>query len=562
MKKWINLSIIFFVIFTLACNGKQDTSQKGGDKPVSITVMGDGQTAWTRNFNPFTNTKHSVYFTLEPLVIFNAMQNGEEIMWLAEDIISHDDLKTITVKVRQGVLWSDGEPFNAEDVAFSFTYSKNHPEIDGGGSWGDNGKLKSVTVIDPHTVEIVLQEANAFARTDIFNEAYMIPKHIWANIEEPASEVVENLVGTGPFTEVLQFSPQLYIMGRNPHYWKNDDLAIDQMVHPQFNGNETVYDTLKAGNVDWANIFVPDVEKVYVAGNPDNKYWFPSNDSVRVTFNFQSPNENNRKAFNNINFRRAASLAMDRQAMMEIGAYGYVKGGNPATGLPPTLWDWRNNEADAIYAPYYNYDIEAAKAELELGGFKDVDADGFLENSDGTPIEFDIIVPTGWTDWVNNTQIAVEGLRAIGINASLRTPETAAYAEAWDTGEFDSYFGANGLANNIWQFYNTTMHSRYFRTPNWWASNMTNYENYERDNLIEELSITGDKKRQRTITDAIELLYAQEIPQVNLYYNGIWNLYNTARFEGWASEENPYIGPSLVDHDNKLYHLLHLRPKK
>ena len=563
MRKMFPFVTLLFVLLLalLGCQKQSTTNAK--DEPVRITVLAQFVTSWTRNFNPYNSPiSHATQgYGYEYLVLFNEMDNMKPIPWLAKSAVLDDDLQTIRVDLREGIRWSDGEPFTADDVVFTFAdYPQKYPAIDRKGLWGENARLQDVRKTGDMSVEIVLTQKNAFAIPGLFNETPVVPKHIWQNIEDPNSAVIETPVATGPFTEVVQFGPQLFVMGRNPYYWKADELKIDEMVWPQFNSNDNAYDSLKAGKIDWAFVFIPDIENVYVAGNADNRYWFPSSDGVRIALNFQTKNENNRKAFTNLNFRRAVSLAMDRKSMMEIGAYGYVQGGNPASGLPPAFWNWRNKEADAIWEPYYRYDLDAARNELAEGGFADTDGDGFVENADGTTIEFDILVPSGWTDWVNNTQIAVDGLREIGINANVSTPEASSYSSVWQPGDFDAVFAGNSIQTTVQRFYEHTMHSRYQKTNLWWASNLTRYQNSELDSLIDQMALTSDAERQREIANEIELLYANQVIHIPLYYNGMWHLYNTARFSGWATEEDPFINPTVGNHDNKVYHLLRLRP--
>ena len=565
MKKMFLFPMLLFVMFfaLLGCQKQSTTNAK--DEPVRITVLAGFENSWIKNFSPYNNSsmRNAILgFIHEYLMLFNEMDNMKPIPWLAKSAVLDDDLQTIRIELREGVRWSDGTPFSADDVVFSFgDYPKENPEIDRQGFWGESGKLQDIRKTGDLSVEIVLAQKNAFGIPFLLNEAAILPKHIWQGIDEPATAVIENPVGTGPFTELKQFSPQLYVMGRNPYYWKADELKIDEMVWPQFNSNETSYDSLKDGKIDWAFVFIPDVENVYVAGNADNRYWFPPNGGVRITMNFQAKDEANRKAFNNVNFRRAVSLAMDRKSMMEIGAYGYVQGGNPATGMHPVHWNWRNKEADAIWAQYYRYDLDAARNELAEGGFADTDGDGFVENADGTAIQFGVLVPSGWTDWVNNTQIAVEGLREIGINAEVSTVEVPSYSAVWQPGDFDVIFAGATIQPTVQRYYDFTMHSRYHNTSQWSASNLVRYQNSELDSLIDQMALTGDPAQQQKIADQIELLYANEIVDIPLYYNGLWHLYNTARFSGWATEEDPFINPAVVNNDNKLYQLLRLRPK-
>ena len=250
------------------------SSQKSGS--VRLTILSEFVTTWTKDFNPFNaaNAKHAVKgFGYEDLVLFNEMDNMKVIPWLAKSAVLADDLQTIRIELRGGVQWSDGAPFSADDVVFTFgELPKAHPEIDRQGFWGEGGKLQDVRKTGDLSVEVVLAQKNAFGIPFLLNEVEILPRHIWQNIDDPATAVIENPVGTGPFTELKQFSPQLYVMGRNPYYWQAEELKIDEMVYPQFNSNETAYDSLKAGKIDWAFVFIPDIENVYVAGNPDNRY--------------------------------------------------------------------------------------------------------------------------------------------------------------------------------------------------------------------------------------------------------------------------------------------------
>ena len=433
MKKYF---LLYLSLFTVIISS---SSHSALASPATLTVLQQSVTAWVRNFNPFViQLEASRGFAYEPLVIYNGI-NSEEIPWLAEKVTLEEDLTTVTIKIRQGIKWSDGEKFDADDIVFNFTYPKDHPEIDKNGLWGDKARLSSVEKIDDYTVKLKLSEKNAFAKSNLFNQIWLVPEHIWKNIEEPTKEVVLNPIATGPFTEVVRFTPQLFIMGRNPNYWNGKQLKVDQMMWPQYNSNEAAYDLLQSGKVDWAHIFIPQIDKVYIAGDNNKKYWFPSHEVLRIALNMHTVNEGARKAFNNLHFRKAFSLAMDRTSMAEIGSYGYVKTGTPASGLNVALKKWRNPEADKIWAEFEKYDLHKAKKELAAGGFKDIDHDGYVENPDGSKLEFNVDAPSGWTDWVNTVQIAVEGLRKIGVHANVRIPELSAFTESWGTDSFSAH---------------------------------------------------------------------------------------------------------------------------
>lgn len=522
----------------------------------NLRVLMESSTGWVRNFNPWIGGRSD--WAYESLVVFDILSNSKVHYWLATDFELSDDLKQLTVKLREGVKWSDGENFSADDVVFTFEYAKAHPEIDKAGL---SSSVSSVKKIDDYTVKINLKKPNAFAATEVLGEnVRIVPKHIWSKIDNPSGEVNINPVGTGPFTEIKRFTPQVYVQCRNPNYW-NKSLKVNCLEFPQYFSNDAALEMLANGEIDWAGIFIPDIERTYTSKNPHNKYWFPSNSAVKITFNYDTKNENVSKAFNNIAFRKAVNLVMDREAMINIGVYGYVKGGNPASALPKGLWDWRNAAADKTWSEFYKYDLKKAKNILKEAGFKDTDGDGFIENPDGSSFEFSLQVPSGWTDYVNNAAIAVEGLRAVGINSKVITPEVNVYAENWKSDDFDMNFGSGALKPSVWRFYDYTMHSRYANTGMWWSTSLHNYKNASLDNLIDQLALTLDKTKQLEISGKIEAIYADNVVQVPLYNNGVWYLYNDSRFEGWASEANPIIFPAPYEGMSRIVHLMHLKPK-
>jgi peptide/nickel transport system substrate-binding protein len=592
MKKLIALLLSLVLVMSLlsACGGdtKEETTtetEKGtetekdtssGDEtksddmeedaePVVLTMLTDSTDGWIRNFNPYSTNVYGFVqgFMFEHLVLFNSYQNNEEIMWLAEDIISEPDNKTLTIKVRQGIKWSDGEDFNAEDVAYSFTISKDHPSIDRSGNWGDNGKISAVNILDDYTVEIVMAEENAFHRFDVVNQAMMIPEHIFSTIDDPATAVIENPVVTGAFSEVVDFTPEMVVLGRNPNYWKGDDLEVDQLRVPQFNGNDGALALLQTGQIDWAHIFIPDAETTYVQGDAGRKFWYGKNDAVRIALNYMTPNENNKKAFNDPEFKKAFSMAVDRKGIIDSAVFGYLSTDvPPVTGLPPALMGHANPEAQKLHAEWTTYDLAKAKETLTAAGYVDTDGDGWVENPDGTPIEFEILSPAGWSDWNDGAIIAAEGLREIGINASANAPDLGIIIESWESGQHDALYSGYGAPSNIWKFYYDTLadQSR-VKTATWWSITQTNYTNDRITELVAEMP-TADAARTKEITDEIEMFFTENMINIPILYNGNWFVYNDSRLTGWATEADPYCNPASVVHDIKVFHLLNLEPVK
>lgn len=542
-----------------------DTKTDGDDtdaEPRVLTFLSDSSDGWIKNFNPYsTNVYNFVQgFMFEYLLLFNSYQNNEEIMWLAEEIISEDDNKTLTIKVREGIKWSDGETFDAHDVAFSFTYPKDHPAIDRNGDWGENGKIESVDILDDYTVKLVMKAENRFHRSNILSQKLIVPMHVFENVEDPATFVMEEPVVTGAFSVVKSFAPEMIVMGRNPNFWKADDLEVDELRLPQFNGNDGALALLQSGQVDWGHIFIPDAETTYVQGDANRKFWYGMNDGVRVSLNYMTPNEGNRMAFNSPEFKKAFSMAVDRTGIIDSAVFGYLDRTVPTvTGLPPALRGYINNDAQKMLEKYTKYDLDAAKALLDEAGFVDSDGDGWVENPDGTPIEFDIISPAGWSDWNDGAVIVAEGLRAIGINANANAIDLGMVIESWESGQHDALYSGYGAPADIYKHYFDTIgdQSR-IKTPTWWSITQTNYANDEISAMIEKMPTASDAELKE-ITDYVELYFTENMINIPILYNGNWFVYNTSRFEGWATADDPYCNPASVVHDIKIYHLLNLK---
>lgn len=597
MKKLVSLLCIMVLAISMlsGCSKKKDNEPASTNTPQSETNTGDDSTpaptsaetttaeprvltwindatdGWVRNFNPLAADVKSwaLGFMFEPLVIFNTYQNNEETMWLAEDVISEPDNVTITIKVRKGVKWSDGEDFTADDVYFTYTYDKKYPEIDRNGNWDSvaadgtvlKGKFKDVVKVDDYTVQIIMNEPNRFARNDVLLTRWMLPEHIFKDVTNPASYVMETPVVTGAFSEVLSFTPEMILLGRNPYFWNGDNLQVDQMKIPQHNGNEAATALLQTGEIDWTHIMIADIENTYVQGDAHKKYWYGMNDGVRLAFNYMTPNKDNLKAFQTPDFKRALSMAIDRQGIIDSAVYGYLQSNVPSnTGLPPALFGYMSDKAQAEMAKYTTYDMEGAKALLTKAGFVDVDGDGFVENPDGSKIAFEILSPAGWTDWNDGSAIVAQNWQDIGVNATAKAIDLSLIQETWATGEHDVLYSGYGATANIWKFYYDTIGNQAnVKQSNWWTLTQTNYVSDELTALIAEMPTASDA-RVKEITEAVEMYYAENMINIPLFFNGNWYVYSDARWTGWATAENPFVNPAICNHDMKILQLMALKP--
>jgi len=523
-----------------------------------LTVSAEQTTTWVGNFNPFGQTSArftTLDFIYEPLVVFNRLKGNEPHFRLAESFELADDLKSITFKLRDSLKWSDGEPLTADDVVFTYDYIKKFPALD---FISISAQLASVEKVDDTTVRFNLNEPNSLIANTIVSMP-IVPAHIWSKIDDPVTFANENPVGSGPLTEITRFTPQVYEQCRNPNYWDATNLAIDCMRLPQLADNPQVLAALAEGSLDWATSFIPDIDNTFVAKDPEHhKYWFTPSSLVSFQLSMTTPDENNRKAFNDVNFRRALSMLIDRQTIVDIAGYGYPLVNEDPSGLGELYKAFANPEVATQFGKYGKFDKDAGIALLDSSGYVDANGDGFRDNPDGTPIAIDIEVPNGWTDWIDAVQISMETLQEAGINVKMSTPEAAVWTQDLIDGKYSMTLNALAAAANPYFPY-----IRSFNPGDFGKSRFTapHWDNADVMDLLGKYTQVKDPAEQKALMDKAQMIVAEALPLIPVYNSPSFYEYNTKRFTGWADAENPFISPVVSNaNPGRLIQLLALRP--
>lgn len=510
-----------------------------------------------RNFNPLTGIRlaTTLHFIYEPLVIYNILHGGEAIPRLATEFKYSEDLTSVTYTLRKGVKWSDGEPFDADDVLFSYQLIQKFPALDGLGLWANT--LNDVIKVDSHTVRFKLKTADSTAQWLIADQS-LVPEHQWSNVKDPVNFRNPEPVGTGPFTEITAFTPEVYTQCRNPYYWEEGRPYIDCLRVPRYKTNDDVLAALVEGEIDWAGHFIPDIEQAFVGKNPKYyHYWFPPNDNISLHLN------TSKKPFSYLAFRRALSMAIDRDTIVEVATYGYATVSRYPTGLGEIYKDWYNAEVNASVGKLGTYAPEEAKNILDQSGYVDIDGDGFREQPDGSALHIKIAVVSGWTDWETAVQMIAEYVKEIGINASMEPSDFQPWIDRLQTGQYDIAIGWGGVNQTPWRYYYNLLSSTLIQKR---AMGITwsRWSSKEADELLAAYIKTNDPDEHREIIGKLQKIVAENVPIIPLFSNPSWYEYNDTRFIGWATADNPFVRPmGYVGVPERLIHILNLslRPK-
>ena len=524
-----------------------------------LTINMEQQATWVRNFNPFSpdaRLQASQGTIYEPMMIFNK-STGELVPWLATGYSWNADNTELTFAIRSNVLWSDGQPFSAKDVIYTFDLLENNQALlnNIGSILTDN--IESWSAPDDSTVVFKFKVVHTPALYLLANQL-IVPEHIWKDVKDPVTFTNDNPVGTGPFTEVTKFQDQIYVIEKNPHYWQAGKPYFQGLRFPAYPGNDEANLALANGELDWAGNFVPDIEKTFVAKNPaDFHYYFVGGDGVLLYVN---PNV---RPFDSADVRKAVSMGIDRKMVVDVAEFNYIPPLD-ATGLSEEYKNWKDPVAVAA-GTWTNYDPATANKMLDAAGLKK-GADGIRIGPDGKPMKYSLLSPNGWTDWNSACQIIAQNMKDLGIEITLDTPEQNTWQEEVFQGKFEWTLGWSSGGATPYEFYRGQM-SKLTVLPIGTDAN----ENWNRfvdpqaDKLIEQFGQTSDPAVQKDIMNQLQVIFVNDAPALPLFPGPDWYEYVTTRFTGFPTKDNPYApGPpwnTPVFAPNSLLILTNVRPK-
>jgi peptide/nickel transport system substrate-binding protein len=497
--------------------------KQGGTVTISNT---QGQT-WTCQFNPFNPAvqQTSSGFVYEPLVYVNPLKNAAETPMLASSYKWSADKTSITFTTRDGVKWSDGQPFSAKDVAFTFNLMKEVPATDLYSLWTGGG-LTKVEATDDKTVTLTFKAAALPYFFNFANQVSIVPEHIWsAPAVKAKADTYEDKapIGTGPYT-VNPCTPNKITYTANKSYWQAGKPYIQTVQYPAYLDNNPANLDLANGAAQWGGQFIPDIDNFYVnKDKANNHYWFAPVTNVALY-----PNLDKSKPTGNLAVREAIALAVDRAQVSKIGESGYQPAANQTGIVLPTFKDYYDKAA-ADAAGYGTPNVDKAKQLMASAGY-----------STSKPLNLSVITVTGYTDWDASLAVVKQNLKPIGINLTIQDLAQQTYNDKLYKGDFDlGYFGPPGGPTPYYELRQALYSKNSAPIGTDAASNFERYINPTVDALFDKYA-SADQAGQIDIIKQIEAVMLKDVPIIPTTESVNWFQYSTKDIDGWPSADNPY----------------------
>jgi peptide/nickel transport system substrate-binding protein len=520
-----------------ACGGGS-SSTASGDK--IINVFSGSNTGFIANFNPFLQTavpgtESMIY---EALLYFNQGKADDIQPQLATKYEFADGGKTLNFTLRDGIKWTDGQPFSSEDVAFTFNLLRTNEKINTGGL-----PITEATATDPTHVTLKFSEGVYTRLSNIAGRQWIVPKHLWSSVADASTYTNDKPIGTGPFT-LSSFSAQNYVLQRNPNYWESGKPKIKGVRFLQFNSNESATAALAAGQLDWSGIFIQDINKQYVDKDTTHNKWI--NESQLYLTNLVP---NHAKApLNDLAVRQAISLALDRDQILKL-AFPYGKPANVA-GLPlPSFSDYVQPK---YQSQKLEFNAQTAQQTLEQDGWAK-GSDGIYAKG-GKKLSVTCLVVTGYSDYISALQVIQQELKAAGIDFKTKEVSYANFATAQEVGDFEMIITNNYSEGSAYSWYNRAYGGKQTAPlGKIAASNYSRFSNPDIDQAL--LTIANTPPDQKDAIKAqiqkIQDIVVAQLPYIPLQQSSAQIEYRTVNATGWPTEDNhyalatPFLGPDM-----------------
>ena len=522
------VSVLVMMMLLMSCGPGQKKSADGNKNSESIKF----ETETQNKDNAVPGAVLSVAMVKDsPLVgIFNEAMykdgyDGDIIEWfLTNTILDIDENfeitdtgiatlnvdpknKKATIKIKDGMKWSDGQPIVADDVIYPYEvignkdytgvrYSDESAKIVGMEEYkaGKASTISGIKKVDDKTVEISFKEIGQ----GIFTGGnglltYAMPKHYLKDIPikdlEKSEKVRTKLVVAGPYTISSIVPGESIELKANPNYFRGKPKT--EKVTIQVVNSQTITAAMKSGKYDIVFSIPTELYKIYK--DFDNIETLGRQELYYSYLGFKMGKYDKAKGENVVNpnakmadlkLRQALAYGLDINQMVKAFYDGLRE--KATSSVPPVFGKYYPKDLAG-----FPYDPEKAKKLLDEAGYKDVNGDGYREDKNGKPFEIKIAAMSGGDIAEPLVQFYIQQWKEIGIKGVLATGRLIEFNSFYDKveaddPEIDVYFAAWGVGTNLSPFETAGRKSMF---------NYTRFASDENDKLMAEVA------SPKTLTD-------------------------------------------------------------
>ena len=535
--------------------GETEAIEQGQDRDPQTLRLLYSRSAVT--LNPHLATGYQDFeaarIVYEPLASYD--QAGVLVPFLADEIPSLDnggvaaDGTSVTWTLRPDVTWTDGEPFTADDVVFTFEFIRN-PAVAAATDQYYEG-VKQVEAIDDYTVQITFTNPTPGWSVPFTGQTGLIlPRHIFQEANSPnARSALANLqpVGTGPY-KAVGFESGTIFYEPNPNYWGGRP-AFERV---ELVGGLAPYaaarEVLRTGEADFAqnlqveaealkeletnatgqvtNLFGPQVERIMLNF---------SNPFARTEDGERSSPKTPHPYFSDLRVRQAIDLAIDRDT---ITKELYGSAGEPTAQLLVAPSDYQSQSIT------YTYDLEQAQALLNQAGWVDTDGDG-LRDRDGITLE--VLFQAAVNPVRQRTQAIVsDSLEALGIKVEIARVRLDEFfsGDPKDTRSLNHFYADMQVYSTGNESPDPSTYMGWWtcakiasQANQWQEPNNARYCNPDYDRLWEEAKQELDPDRRVELFQQMNELLAQDVAVIPVVHramtNAVSNRLADVEFTSW-----------------------------
>jgi peptide/nickel transport system substrate-binding protein len=432
--------------------------------------------------------------------LFDVDANLKVVPQLALSQETSEDGKVVTIKLRGGVKFHDGEAFDAEAAKFSL---ERHLNMQGSFRKPELAAIDRVDVVDPLTIKLVLKSPFSPLIAQLTDRAGMMVSPKAA--KEAGDKFGLKPVCAGPYKFVERVQQDRIVVEKFADYWNKDNVHIDRITYLPIVDATVRLASLKSGGLDLIERLlatdikaVRDDSKLKLIAMPDLSYW-------GITMNVGNGEKSKNPLGQHAKVRQALELSIDREAINQVVFNGEF--------VPGNQWISPQNSYYQQSVPMPKRDVAKAKALIKEAGVT-------------PPIAIDYMVPQGAEPKAIAEVVQAMAAEA-GFDLKIRVTEFATSLKQAEAGEYQAYqinwSGRTDPDGNSYIFHKT-------KAP----QNVGGYSNAEVDKALDDARLISDPAKRKAIYEKATKILLSEGSILYFIHRKVL-IAHTARVEGFQA---------------------------